>query len=101
MTIGPVMSGFLSSFISLESHDKAGSTNSKILECVQIIFTDMLPGLDMHLHWLNKSTILEQIYFTVTLKAYCQQNGQKKQDVDLLKNSFRACDTGNAGKQQK
>lgn len=65
MSIGPVMSGFLSSFIGPESHDKAGSPNSKILEYAQVIFTDVFPELDMHLHWLDKSRLLEQTYFTV------------------------------------
>lgn len=51
MSVGPVMSGFLSNFISLESHDKAGSLKSQILEYAQIIFTDMFPGLYVYIHW--------------------------------------------------
>lgn len=66
MSIGPVMSGFLSSFISPESHDKAGSPNSKILEYAQVIFTNIFHELDTSLHWLGKSRLLEQVYFTVT-----------------------------------
>lgn len=93
MSIGPVMSGFLSSFISLESHDKAGSPNSKILEYAEVIFTDVFPELVTHLHRLDQSRIPEQIYFRVTKWACCQQNGPKKHYADLLKNSFRGYDT--------
>lgn len=51
MSIEPVMSGFLSNFISLESRDKAESPNSKVLKYSQIIFAGMFPGLNMCLHW--------------------------------------------------
>lgn len=58
------MSGFLSNFISLISHDKAGSPKSKILDYVQIICKDV--SWTGCVSILDKSRIPEQIYVTVT-----------------------------------
>jgi hypothetical protein len=56
MSIEPVMSGFLRNFISPESHDKAGSPDSKIIEYTQIIFVGNF-FLDVYLRWTQDAWV--------------------------------------------
>lgn len=83
MSVEPVMSSFLSNFLSLELIDETGSSDSKIIECTQIISGKF---------WGSRCFSILDIadLFHRNLSGPAASRWSKKNAMTISKDSFKA-----------